>query len=155
MENSERLQKYKFDDYTIVTNFEKFEDAEHYAQSHHGSLTEVGFTDGADNPLPNSDANLIMTRKTFRVGLDPEYEVLYSDDPRFEEMAQALQTGKKEIEGDVAPEDWMADQNIATGDHIIIVKNGEVNTVTTRERIKYLMRGNVYELAVRVATDED
>ena len=53
-------------------------------------------------------------------------------------------------ENDIAPEDWLADQNIATGDRIIVLRDGEVNTVTTRERIKFLMRGNLYELAVKV-----
>ena len=84
-----------------------------------------------------------------RQGLDPEYKVLYSDDPKFQEMAEVLLEEMKKKENDVAPEDWLDDQNIAPGDRIIIVKNGEVNTVTTRERIKYLMRGNVYELAVK------
>ena len=56
----------------------------------------------------------------------------------------------KVFENDVAPEDWLADQNNAKGDRIIILKNGEINTVTTKERIKYLMQGNLYELAVKV-----
>lgn len=150
MKNTERLQKYEFEDYTIITNFETFNEAEVYASEKGGELVEVGFTDGSDNPLPNTAGNLIRDGRTFRVGLDPEYEVLYSDDPRFQEMAETVLENMKEKENDVAPEDWISDQNIATGDRIIIVKNGEVNTVTTRERIKYLMRGNVYELAVKL-----
>ncbi|WP_027377540.1 hypothetical protein [Kaistella palustris] len=155
MKNTERLQKYVFDEYTIITNFEHFEDAENYASERNGKLVEVGFTEGSDNPALNTDADLIKSRRTFRVGLDPEYEVLYSDDPRFEEMAEKLQTNMKELQGDVLPEDWMSDQNVASGDHIIILKNNEVNTVTTRERIKYLMGGNVYELAVKIPTRDD
>lgn len=150
MENTEKLQRYEFDNYTIVTNFEEYNDAVNYATQKNGELLEVGFTDGADNPLPNSDGNLIGLQKTFRVGLDPEYEVLYSDDARFQEMAQKILEDMKEKENDIAPEDWLSDQNIATGDRIIIVKDGEVNTVTTRERIKFLMRGNVYEIAVKI-----
>ncbi len=150
MENKERLQEHVYDEYTVVTNFEKYEDAEHYAAEKGGEILEVGFTDGSDNPTPNTDANLIADRRTFRVGLDREYEVLYSDDERFQEMAQQLLETKKELENDVAPEDWLADQNIATGDRIIILKNGELNTVTTRERIKFLMAGNLYEIAVKV-----
>ena len=53
-------------------------------------------------------------------------------------------------ENDVAPEDRIADQNIAAGDRIIILKDGEINTVTTKERIKYLMQGNLYEIAVKI-----
>lgn len=56
-------------------------------------------------------------------------------------------------EKDIAPEDWISDQNIAPGDRIIIIKDGDVNTVTTREKIKFLMRGNVYELAVKVQNE--
>ena len=150
MSNTDRLQKYVFDDYTIVTNFEKYTDAVSYASNHQGELVEVGFTDGADNPLPDDSANLLESQRTFRVGLDPEYEVLYSDDERFQEMAETILEHLKEKENDIAPEDWISDQNIAPGDRIIVIKDGEVNTVTTRERIKFLMRGNVYELAVKV-----
>ncbi|MBF8455714.1 hypothetical protein IV494_00845 [Kaistella sp. G5-32] len=154
MKNTERLQKYQFENYTYVTNFERFEDAEEYAAENAGEIVEVGFTDGADNPEMNSDGHLMATRNTFRVGLDPEYEVLYSDDPRFQEMAEDILENMKEKENDVLPEDWISDQNIASGDRIIIIKNGEVNTVTTRERIKFLMRGNVYEIAVKIANSQ-
>jgi hypothetical protein len=154
MKNTERLQKYQFENYTIVTNFEKYDDAEEYATENAGEILEVGFTDGADNPAINSDGNLIGSRKTFRVGLAPEYQVLYSDDPKFQEMAEVILEDMKQKENDILPEDWLSDQNIADGDRIIIIKNGEVNTVTTRERIKFLMRGNVYEIAVKVANSE-
>lgn len=149
-ENKSRLQEYAYDDYKVVTNFETLEDAQNYARENNGELIEVGFTDGSDNPMPNTDGNLTATGRPFAVGLDPEYEVLYSSDPRFQEMAETILEQKKEIENDVAPEDWMADQNIATGDRIIVLKNGEINTVTTRERIKFLMRGNLYEMGVKV-----
>jgi hypothetical protein len=154
MKNTERLQKYQFENYTIVTNFEKYDDAEEYATENAGEILEVGFTDGADNPAINSDGNLIGSRKTFLVGLAPEYQVLYSDDPKFQEMAEVILEDMKQKENDILPEDWLSDQNIADGDRIIIIKNGEVNTVTTRERIKFLMRGNVYEIAVKVANSE-
>ena len=65
-------------------------------------------------------------------------------------MAQNILEEMKELEDDTLPEDWIDDQNIATGDRIIVVKDGEINTVTTRERIKYLMRGNLYEIAVKL-----
>ena len=154
MENNENLHKYAYDNYTVVTNFDSYENAKKYADEHNGELIEVGFTDGSDNPMPYADGNLIADQRTFRVGLSPEYEVLYSDDPRFQEMSEIILEDKKEMENDVAPEDWLGDQNIAPGDRIIVVKDGEVNTVTTRERIKYLMRGNVYELAAKIPGSE-
>ena len=150
MDKNERLQRYEYDEYTVVTNFETYQDILDYAEKHNGELIEVGFTDGSDNPMPNSEANLIAEKKTFKVGLDPEYKVLYSYEEGFQEMAEEILEEMKKIENDVAPEDWLSDQNIATGDRIIVLKDGEVNTVTTRERIKFLMRGNVYELAVKV-----
>lgn len=150
-----RLQKYQYDGYTVVTNFETFQDVKDYAAKHNGELIEVGFTDGSDNPMPNSSGNLIAEQKPFKVGLDPEYKVYYSSDEGFQEMAENILENMKAKENDVAPEDWLSDQNIATGDRIIIVKNGEVNTVTTRERIKFLMRGNLYELAVKVRSGKE
>ena len=150
MDKNERLQRYEYDDYTVVTNFETYQDILDYAAEHNGELIEVGFTDGSDNPMPNTDGNLIAEKKTLKVGLDPEYKVLYSYDEGFQEMAEELLEEMKVKENDVAPEDWLSDQNIATGDRIIVLRDGEVNTVTTRERIKFLMRGNLYELAVKV-----
>lgn len=148
--DKDRLQEYAYDDYKVVTNFETYDDAEQYARETGGEMIEVGFTDGSDNPMPNDTAKLMETRKPFRVGLDPMYEVIYSEDERFQEMAQNILEDMKEKENDVAPEDWIADQNIATGDRIIVLRDGEVNTVTTRERIKFLMRGNIYEIGVKV-----
>lgn len=148
--DKDRLQEYAYDDYKVVTNFETYEDAVQYANETGGEMLEVGFTDGSDNPMPDNTAKLMETKKPFRVGLDPMYEVIYSEDERFQQMAQDILVDMKKKENDVAPEDWIADQNIATGDRIIVMRDGEVNTVTTRERIKFLMRGNVYEIGVKV-----
>lgn len=150
MENNKRLQKYAFDDFTYVVNFKTYEDAVEFARENQGDLVEVGFTDGNDNPRPNKEANLMEAKKPFRVGLSAEYEILYSDHPKFQEMAEEVLEHLKVKENDIAPEDWLSDQNIAAGDRIIIIKDGELNTVTTRERIKYLMHGNLYELAVKI-----
>ncbi|AYO57308.1 hypothetical protein CO230_03715 [Chryseobacterium sp. 6424] len=155
MDKHERLQKYKYDEYTVVTNFETYEDALEYADKHHGELIEVGFTDGSDNPLPDDTGNLIAEHRTFKVGLDKEYKVYYSQDKEFQDMAEGILELMKEKEDDNTPEDWIADQNIATGDRIIIEKNGEINTVTTRERVKFLMRGSLYELAVKVPNNNE
>lgn len=155
MNDNDRLQRYEYDEYTVVTNFETYPDILDYAAKHNGELIEVGFTDGSDNPMPNDEGNLIAEQKTFKVGLDPEYKVLYSYEEGFQEMAEDILEEMKKRENDIAPEDWIADQNIATGDRIIVMRDGEVNTVTTRERIKFLMRGNVYELAVKVPHEKE
>lgn len=154
MDKLERLQKYDYDDYTVVTNFETYDDVLEYADKHSGEIVEVGFTDGSDNPMPNADGNLLTEKRTFKVGLAKEYKVYYSHDEGFQDMAEGILELMKEKEDDDTLEDWLSDQNIATGDRIIIVKDGEVNTVTTRERIKFLMRGSLYELAVKVYKTE-
>ncbi|MGC4128824.1 MAG: hypothetical protein QM564_04530 [Bergeyella sp.] len=153
--NTERLQRYEYDEYTVVTNFATYEDAVEYAEKHNGELIEVGFTDGSDNPMPDATAKLMEVKKPFRVNLPNEenYTILYSDSEGFQETAEKILERMKEQKNDVAPEDWLADQNIAHGDRIIILKNNEINTVTTRERIKFLMRGNLYELAVKVPNE--
>jgi hypothetical protein len=42
METKDRLQKYKFENYTIVTNFETYQDAENFAKENAGELLEIG-----------------------------------------------------------------------------------------------------------------
>jgi hypothetical protein len=75
--------------------------------------------------------------------------VYYSYDETFQDLAKTLQYQKKEANNDMLLEDVLSDQNLA-GDRIIIVDNGVINTITTRERIKFLMGGNLYELGVKV-----
>ena len=147
----DRLQHYEFDQYTVTTNFATYEDAVNYANEHQGELVEVGFTDGSDNPTPNDSAKLVESKKPFKVELPdhPNYRVIYSDAEGFQEMADQILFEMKKAENDMLPEDILSDQNIAPGDRIIITDESGVNTVTTRERIKFLMRGNVYELAVK------
>jgi len=150
--NKEQLQDYKYDNYTIITNFATYDDAVAFARDHNGELIEIGFTDGHDAPMENNSGNLKATKRTFKIELPGEsnYEILYSDSEGFQEWAEQILEDQKKLDDDTAPEDWISDQNIAPGDRIIILKDGKLNTVTTRERIKYLMRGNVYELAVKV-----
>lgn len=152
MENTERLQYYSYDDYDVVVNFATFQDAIDYGKEKNGELIEVGFTDGSDNPTPNSSAQLIEKKKAFQIEIpnDSSYKILYSDSEGFQDWAQQILEDKKILESDTAPEDWLSDQNISPGDRVIILKDGTLNTVTTRERMKFLMRGNVYELAVKV-----
>lgn len=155
MSNQERLQKYRFEKYSIVTNFEKFQDAEKFAEENNGQLVEVGFLDGADNPIETNMAQLISEKKPFKVELPyHDYEVYYSYEETFQDIAKSLQYQKKEMEDDMFLEDILSDQNLATGDRIIIVDNGIVNTVTTRERIKFLMGGKLYEIGVKIPNEE-
>src|SRR5690606_3777302 len=150
MENKERLQEYVYDDYKVVTNFETYEDAVQYAAETGGEMVEIGFVDGSDNPLADDTAQLMNIKKPFRIGLDPEYTVYYSEYECYEDMGQKILGEMIELDADTLPEEWIDEQNIATGVRIIVVKDGEINTLTTREMIKYLMRGNVYSIAVKL-----
>lgn len=155
METNDRLQKYKFENFIVITNFETYEDAENFARDNSGELMEVGFLDGADNPVETNKGNLIADKKPFRVELPyNNYDIYYSNDEKFQEIAKELQYQKKESEDDMLPEDILSDQNLASGDRIIIVDNGMINTITTRERIKFLMGGHLYELAVKIPSEE-
>ena len=81
---------------------------------------------------------------------DKKTIILVTHDPSFLPYADRVCYFKDaKLENDMLPEDILSDQNIAPGDRIIITDESGVNTVTTRERIKFLMRGNVYELAVK------
>lgn len=151
METKEILQTYKFDDFIFVTNFKTFNDAEEYAFKKKGELVEIGFIDGADNPELTTKANLIAERKPFKVELPySNYNVYYSYEVYFQDLAKTLQFQKKRLEDDMFLEDIWADQNIAHGDRILIVDNGEIVAVTTKERIKFLMGGHLYEVAVKL-----
>ena len=106
-----------------------------------------------------SNVHFLLTiytdKKTFRVELPySDYKVYYSYDEGFQEMAKSLQFQKKEADNDMFLEDILSDQNIASGDRIIIVDDKKINTITTRERIKFLMGGNLYELAVKIGNTE-
>lgn len=155
METKEILQKYEFEDFVFVTHFKTFNDAEEYAEEHHGELVEIGFLDGADNPEMSDKANLILERKPFKVELpQSNYEVYYSYDENFQDYLLKLQIQHKRLENDMYPEDILADQNLALGDKILIMDQGAFVAITTRERIKFLMRGNLYEIAVKLPNNE-
>ena len=150
MEKEQKLQIYQYDNFKIVVNFPTFKAAEQYATENNGELLEVGFTDGSDALIETNVGDLIKEQRPFKIDIAPEYTIISSDDERFQDYAEKVLEEMKKKENDVAPEDWIADHNIAAGDRIIILKDGEINTVTTKERIKYLMQGNLYEIAVKI-----
>ena len=151
MKTEDLLQKYEFEDEIFVTNFKSFDDALKYAKKHEGELTEVAFLDGNDTPQLSEKAHLVEEKKTFKVEIPGKnYDIYYSYEDNFQELLNTLQFHYKRLDNDMYPEDILADQNLASGEKILILDKGALVTITTRERIKYLMRGNVYELAVKI-----
>ena len=151
MKTEDLLQKYEFEDEVFVTNFKSFVDAEKYATEHGGELTEVAFLDGHDTPELSGKAHLVEERKTFKVEIpNKNYDIYYSYEDTFQELLKTLQYHQKRLENDMYLEDILADQNLASGEKILILDKGTLVTITTRERIKYLMKGHVYELAVKI-----
>lgn len=146
------LVTYAYDEYKVVVGFGSVAHAKIYASEHNGELIEVGFTDGSDNPMENTDGNLLKEDKPFAVHLPnhPNAEIWYSYDQNLQELMQKKLFQIKKQDDDMLLEDILSDQNIAGGEYIMVTEGKEIIVITTRERIKFLMRGNVYELAVKI-----
>lgn len=147
--NSEKLVKYQMDEKEIVVGFGTYEDAENYAAQNHGDLVEVAFKDGNDNPQLTNEAGLITGKLHYYVEAGPEYRFIHSADPEFRDFADKLQERKSELDEDSPEEKYIANAEIEIAeDPIIVLKNNEFESVTSRERSKYLKQANVYEIGV-------
>ena len=146
---NEKLSKYTLENKIIYTGFATYQDAENYAQSNNGKLAEVAFTDGNDNPTISSEANLLGSKKHFMVKAGPEYRFIHSTDPDFREYADDLQKRQSDLDKLSPEEKYITNAEIEVAeDPIIVLKNNEFESVTSRERSKYLKQANVYEIAV-------
>lgn len=147
--NGEKLNKYTKDDKTIIVGFASFDSAEKYAAENNGKIEEIGFTDGNDNPQITHDAKLIDKKLHYLVEAGPEYKFLHSSDPGFREYADELQKLNSKEKG-FSPEEKIVSNGEAqiAEDPIIVLKNDKFESVTSRERSKYLKQANVYEIGV-------
>lgn len=155
---NQKLRKYTLSDKVIFTGFASFEDAENYAREKGGNLVEVAFKDGNDNPQITNEAGLMAKKSHYYVYAGEEYKFIHSADPTFREYADELQRFKSDEINQFSPEEkLMANGEIEIAeDPIIVLKNGAFESVTSRERSKYLKQANVYEIGVeRAATEED
>ncbi len=147
----QKLNRYVLSDQTLYTGFSSFNDAEEYAQKKNGTLVEVGFKDGNDNPELGQEGKLIENKLHFFVDAGPEYQFIHSSDPGFREYADELQKIKAKLLQSPPDERYIANFEIENAeDPIIVLKNGQLESVTSRERSKYLKHANVYEIAVSV-----
>lgn len=147
--NEEKLVKYEMDEKEIVVGFATFQDAENYAAQNLGDLVEVGFKDGNDNPQLTNEASLISQKLHYFVEAGPEYKFIHSADPSFRDYADQLQERKADLNDDSPEEKYISNAEIEIAeDPIIVLKNNEFESVTSRERSKYLKQANVYEIGV-------
>ena len=152
--NSDKLVKYKMEDREITVGFESFAAAETYAAQNLGDLVEVGFKDGNDNPLLTNEAALVSRKLHYFVEAGPEYKFIHSADPEFRDFADQLQERKSELDEESPEEKYFANAEIEISeDPIIVLKNNEFESVTSRERSKYLKQANVYEIGVSKAIE--
>lgn len=148
---NQKINTYEFEDQVLYTGFSSFTDAEECAQSKNGNLVEVAFKDGNDNPFITDEAHLIEKKLHYVVKAGEEYKFIHSSDPGFREYADELQKIKAKLRGDAPDERYLANFELENAeDPIIVLKNGELESVTSRERSKYLKNANVYEIAVSV-----
>ena len=148
---NEKLSQYTLENKIIYTGFANFQDAENFAQSKGGNLVEVAFRDGNDNPVLSHEAKLIENKKHFLVNAGSEYRFIHSSEPDFRDYADYLQERKADLEKLSPEEKYITNAEIEVSeDPIIVLKNNEFESVTSRERSKYLKQANVYEIAVEI-----
>jgi hypothetical protein len=146
---NQKLNRYVLNDQIVYTGFSSFKDAEECAQKKEGNLVEVGFKDGNDNPEICQDAGLIDKKLHFFVDAGDEYKFIHSSNPGFRKYADELQKIKASNDKTSPDERYFANFEIENiEDPIIVLKNDHLESVTSRERSKYLKHAKVYELGV-------
>jgi len=154
-ESKKKLNKYELESQTIFTGFSTFEEAEEYANNEGGKVVEVGFKDGNDNPQITTEAGLVEKKLHYFVDAGNEYKFIHSSDPGFKQYADELQKLKAKQQQSPPDERYLANFEIEnTEDPIVVLKNDEFESVTSRERSKYLKHAHVYEIGVSTAKSE-
>ncbi|QIG89472.1 hypothetical protein G6R40_07230 [Chryseobacterium sp. POL2] len=147
-----RLTKFQFKNDVLYTMFNSFEEAEQFARDNHGTLTEVGFLDGNDNPVFDDAAGLIAKKKYFMAKSSLDYDIIHSGNPLFKSLVAQYIERTAEIKEKSIEEELMSDSDaLISEDGVFVVdKKGEIQSVTSRERVRYLMHTKVYELGVLI-----
>ncbi|MEA1851079.1 MULTISPECIES: hypothetical protein [Chryseobacterium] len=147
----QKLNRYELGDTIVYTGFSSYKDAEECAQKKNGELVEVGFKDGNDNPEIGNEANLLDKKLHYFVDAGDEYKFIHSSDPGFKKYADELQKIKAKLLQSPPDERYLANFEIEnTEDPIVVLKNDHFESVTSRERSKYLKHAKVYEIGVSV-----
>jgi len=148
---NQKLNRYELDDRIVYTGFSSYKDAEECASKKNGELVEVGFKDGNDNPVICNEANLLEKKLHYFVDAGAEYRFIHSSDPGFRKYADELQKIKAKLTQSPPDERYIANFEIEnTEDPIVVIKNDHFESVTSRERSKYLKHAKVYEIGVSI-----
>lgn len=147
----ERLTKYEYATSNVYTGFKSVGEARQFASDRNGTIVEVGFLDGNDNPIEDASQNLINENKYYKAFAGPDYRIIHSADEGFQEIADKLKERETEITDKSPDEKYFSDADWQIKeDAVIVLFKDEIETVTSRERSKYLMHTKVYEVAVKV-----
>lgn len=153
--SDKKLNRYEVANEVLYVGFPDFKAAELYAKENNGKLIEVAFKDGNDNPVETHEAGLVEKNMHYYVDAGPEYKFIHSSDKGFKQYADELQKIKAELNQSPPDERYLANFEIENAeDPIIVLKNDHLESVTSRERSKYLKHANVYEIAVSKAKSE-
>lgn len=148
-ELKERLNKYELENQIIYTGFDSFDEAENFSIAENGKLEEIAFKSGNDNPEITSYKNLIEERNHFAADAGPEYKFLHSGDDQFQDFAGEVMDKESDKDNESPEEKYFAPgRPQMKEDPVIVLKNGKVESVTSRERAKYLKQTNVYQIGV-------
>ncbi|MCW3162408.1 hypothetical protein [Chryseobacterium oryctis] len=146
---NQKLNRYELNNQIVYTGFSGFKDAEDCAKAKGGTLVEVGFKDGNDNPQITNEAGLLEKKLHYFVDAGNEYKFIHSSDPGFRQYADELQKIKANQDKASFEERYFANFEIENvEDPIIVIKNDHFESVTSRERSKYLKHAKVYEIGV-------
>ncbi|WP_374460960.1 hypothetical protein [Chryseobacterium taeanense] len=147
----QKLNRYELEDKIVYTGFSSYEDAADYSQKKNGELVEICFRDGNDNPEICNEAHLLEKKLHYFVDAGDEYKFIHSSDPGFKDYADELQKIKAKLQQSPPDERYIASFEIENAeDPIVVIKNGHFESVTSRERSKYLKQAKVYEIGVSV-----
>jgi hypothetical protein len=146
----EKLNKYELEDEIIFTGFSNYDDAEIFSIAENGKLVEVAFKNGNDNPeITEDEAGLILNKNHFSAFAGDEYRFIHSGNPQFQEFAAHIMEQESDLKNEDIMEKYFAPGKIQMEeDPVIVLKNGEVESVTSRERAKYLKHAKVYQIGV-------
>lgn len=146
---NQKLNRYELEDKIVYTGFSSYKDAEDCAHKKGGELVEVGFKDGNDNPEICNEAGLLEKKLHYFVDAGDEYKFIHSSDPGFRKYADELQKIKAKQQQSPPDERYIANFEIENiEDPIVVIKNDHFESVTSRERSKYLKHAQVYEIGV-------
>jgi hypothetical protein len=91
----------------------------------------------------------LIEKNSLFVDAGDEYKFIHSSDPGFRKYADELQKIKAKQQQSPPDERYFANFEIENiEDPIVVIKNDHFESVTSRERSKYLKHAQVYEIGV-------